>query len=74
VDDKGMVITTNKVVVTLDLNIIEKYIKNVDDIDLNKVISPRLLYSKIYLKILDISYYIKDTNLSIIPNIIERII
>lgn len=74
VDDKGMVITTNKVVVTLDLNIIEKYIKNVDDIDINKVISPRLLYSKIYLKILDISYYIKDTNLSIIPNIIERII
>jgi len=65
---------TNEVAVILVLNIIEKYIKNVDDIDTNEVMSPRLSQSKIYLKILGIPYYIKDTNLSIISDIIERVI
>ena len=64
---------TNKVAVTLDLKIIEKYIKNVDDINMNKVISSRLPQSKLYLKILNIPYHIKDNNLSITLNIIERI-
>jgi len=41
---------------------------------MSRVISFRLLQSKSYLKILDISYYIKDTNLLIIPDIVERII
>jgi len=41
---------------------------------MSKVISFRLLQSKSYLKILDISYYIKNTNLPIIPDIVERII
>ena len=74
VNDKEMIITTNKVVITLDLNIIEKHIKNINDIDINKVMSPRLSQFKLYLKILGISYYIKDTNLSIILDIVERII
>ena len=64
---------TNKVAVTLDFKIIEKYIKNVDDINMNKVISSRLPQSKLYLKILNIPYHIKDNNLSIILDIIERI-
>ena len=63
--NKEIVITTNKVVVTLVLNIIEKYIKNVDDINTNEVMSPKLPQSKTYLKILGISYHIKDTNLSL---------
>ena len=41
-NDRGLVITTNKVVVILDLNTIKSYIKNVGIIDSNKVISPRL--------------------------------
>ena len=63
--NKEIVITTNKVVVTLVLNIIEKYIKNVDDINTNEVMSPKLPQSKTYLKILGISHHIKDTNLSL---------
>ena len=74
VNNKEMVITTDKVAITSNLNIIEKYTKNVDDIDMNKVMSSRLPQFKSYLKILGISYHIKDTNLSIILDIIERVI
>lgn len=74
IDGKGMVITTNKVTANLNLNIIKKYIKNVDNINMNKVLSPRLSQSKYYLKILGISYYIKDINLPITADIVERVI
>ena len=74
VNNKEMVITTDKVAITSNLNIIEKHIKNVDDIDMNKVMSSRLPQFKSYLKILGISYHIKDTNLSIILDIVERVI
>jgi len=70
-DNKEMIITTNKVATNSNLKVIENYIKNVDE---DEVMSPRLSQSKSYLKILDISYYIKDTNLPIIPDIIEKII
>ena len=39
---KEIVITTNKVVNTSDLNTIGRYIKNVDAINLNKIMSPML--------------------------------
>lgn len=57
-----MVITTNKVAAILDLNTIEKYIKNINIVDTNEVMSPKLSQSKLYLKILDIPYYIKNTD------------
>jgi len=69
-----VVTTTNKVTSVLDLNTIEKYIKNIDIINSDKVIAPRLLQSKSYLKILSIFYLIKDTNVSITANIIENVI
>jgi len=37
----------------------------------NKITSPHLSQYKLYLKILGISYYIEDTNLFIIADIIE---
>ena len=55
-------IMTNKVVSELNLNIIRKYIKNDNNIDSEYVMSPRLLQSKFYLKILGILYLIKNTN------------
>ena len=40
---KYLVMTTNKVAATLDLNTIESYIKNIDVIDFNKVMSSKFL-------------------------------
>jgi len=48
--------------------------KELNDVDTINDMSPRLLQSKSYLKILDISYFVKDTNLSIILDIIESVI
>lgn len=74
VDNNGMIITTNKVAANLDLNIIEKYIKNVDKVNTSEVISPRLPQFKSYFKILGIPSYVKDTNLPIISDIIKNIL
>lgn len=52
----------------------EKYIKDLNNVDSNDIISPRLSQSKFYLKFLDIPYFVENTNLSIMPNIIERVI
>jgi len=38
------------------------------------LMSPKLLQLKFYLKILDILYFMEDTNLPIMSNIIERVI
>jgi len=71
---KRLIITTNKVAATSDLNTIENYIKNSNIIDLDKVISPRLLQSKSYLKILNIPYFIEDTNVPIISDIVKKVL
>ena len=73
-DTKRIVITNNKIAVFSDLNIVKKYMKELNDADLNNIMSPRLPQSKSYLKILGIPYFLENTNLSIIPNIIERVI
>ena len=70
-DNRRIINTTNKVASALNINIIEKYMNNVN---LNKVISHRLFQSKSYLKILDILYFIKNTNLLIPIDIIETVI
>jgi len=53
---------------------VEKYMKELNDIDSSNIISSRLPQSKSYLKILDILYFVDDTNLSITTDIIERVI
>jgi len=73
-DNKEIVITTNKVATNLDLKVIENYIKNIDEVDMNNIINSRFLQSKSYLKILDILYFVEDTNLSITLDIVERIL
>jgi len=73
-DNRGIVITTNKITFASDMNTIEKYMKNLNDVDLNKVIIPRLPQSKSYLKILGISYFINDTNISITTDIMKTVI
>ena len=71
-DNQGIIIITNKVAAFLDLNIIEKYIKEMNNINASNIISPRLPQSKSYLKIFGIPYFVKNTNLLIIPDIIKK--
>ena len=73
-DNKGLIITTNKVTSISNLNTIENYIKNIDVVDSNNVISLRLLQFKSYLKILDISYLIKNMNVLITANIVKKVL
>jgi len=70
-DDKKIVVTTNKIAVSSDLNIMEKYIKKLNNVDLSNIMSPRLPQSKFYLKILGISYLVDDINILVTPDIIE---
>jgi len=73
-DNREVVITTNKIATSLDLSIVEKYMKKLNNVDLNNIMSPRLSQSKSYLKILGIPYFIKDTNISVSSDIIKRMI
>ena len=67
-------ITSSVASLFLILNIIEKYIKELNNVNIINAISPRVLQSKSYLKILGISYFIKNTNLPIILDIIKSVI
>jgi len=73
-ENSGIVITTNKVAAPLDLQMIEQYVKNVNNIKVNNVEALRLSQLKSYLKILDISYFLKNSNIPILANLVKRII
>ena len=73
-ENNGLVITTNKVASVLNLQTIEKYIKNTYNIEANHVELPRLLQSKYFLKIISISYILEFTNTHITTNEVEKII
>jgi len=73
-DQHGLIITTNKVVSPLDLQTIEKYVKNVNNINSNNILALHLPQSKSYLKIIDISYLIEGTNMLINSSMIETIL
>ena len=62
---------TKKVAISSNLNVVEKYMKELNNVDASNIMSSRLSQSKSYLKILGILYFIEDTNLS---DIIKRII
>ena len=69
-----MTIVTNKVVLPLDLKVIENFVKNVDNVNLEDIEAPRLPQSKSYLKIIGISYFLENTNVSITSDFVESII
>ena len=73
-DNKKIIITTNKAMATLDLNIVKKYIKILNNINSNDVICSQLPQSKLYLQILELSYYIGNLDFPIISNVVEKII
>jgi len=65
---------TNKVVLPLNFQTIEKYVKNTNYINSDKVNTYYLPQSKSYLKIIGILYLLKNTNASISANIVKMII
>ena len=69
-----LVIMTNKIASALDLQTIEKYIKNIYNIKTNHVESLRLPQWKFFLKIISISYILKSTNIYISIEEVEKII
>jgi len=73
-ENSGIIITTNKVVAPLDLQTIKQYVKNINSIESDKVEVPRLPQFKSYLKILDIQYLGKNSNMPISANAVKKII
>jgi len=41
-DNKGIIVITNKIAAMSDLNVVEKYMKNLNNIDSSNVMSPKL--------------------------------
>ena len=74
IEKNRLVITTNKVASTLDLQTIKKYVKNSCSVDTDNVKSLRLPQSKLFLKIIGIPYISEITNSHIISDEIECII
>jgi len=73
-NNKRIVIMTNKIATSFSLNIVEKYMKELNNINLNNIMSLKFSQFKFYLKILDIPYFLEDTNLLVVLDIIERVI
>ena len=74
IENKGVVISINKIVSLLDLQSIKKYIKNTHYIEVEQMESLRLSQSKSYLKIIGIPYLSEQTNTCIISDNIEKIL
>ena len=70
----GVTIITNNIASAADLQVIEKYVKNVKNIMSEDIQAPRLPQSKSYLKIIGILYLIENTNILINSDFIELVI
>ena len=71
---RDIIIVTNKVTFSLDLQTIENYIKNTNCINMEGVDVPRLSQSKSYLKIIGILYLQENTLILITLSMVEEII
>jgi len=68
----GIIITTNKPASDLDLSTIEKYLKNIQNINPDSIKSPRLPKSKSYMKIVRLPYLSELEVMT--PDIIEGVL
>ena len=68
----GIIITTNKPTSNLNLSTIEKYLKFIQNVNLDSIESPRLPKSKLYIKIIELPYSSKLGVIS--PDIIEGVL
>ena len=60
--------------VSLNLNIVEMYVKNLNNIDSENIMSLQLSLFKSYLKILEVRYFLENTNLLITSNVVKEVI
>jgi len=72
--EKLSIVIITKIAFTLDLQTIEKYIKNSKQINANHVNTPQLPQFKLYLKIIGLSYFIENSSTPVASYIIENII
>ena len=74
VDNIGVVIVTNKIILLLDLQIINKYIKKVKYVISKGVEMLCLSQSKLYLKIIGILYFKENTHSPINADVVKEIL
>jgi len=74
VEKSDIIIVINKVILALDLQTMENYIKNSNQIDMDKVETSELPQSKSYLKIISLQYLMKNMNVSITLDVFEKIL
>ena len=67
-------IISNSVTLQSNLQVMERYIKNMENIRSDNIQVPRLPQSKSYLKIIGIPYFVEDTNTSITSDSIKATI
>ena len=72
-DNWGLIIITNKVTSQSNLNTIESYIKNINIINIEDIMTFYLPQSKSYLKIIGISYIMEDSKIPINSSIVKSI-
>ena len=72
ITNNGIVITTNKLANDLNLSTIENYLKNIKNVNSDSIESLHLPRSKLYMKIIGLSYKIKQEVIS--PDYIESIL
>jgi len=72
VTNNEIVITTNKPANDLDLSTIEKYLKNIKNVDPNSIKSPCLPKFKLYMKIIELPYKINQGVIT--PDFIEGVL
>jgi len=73
-NSKDIIIIKNSITTQSDLSLIEKYIKDIDIIQTNTILTLHLSQSKSYLKILGILYINKTTGTSINLETVKNII
>jgi len=73
-EKSGIIIVTDKAVFSLDFQTIEKYIKNLNQIDFENVEFSQLPQSKSYLKIIGLSYFIENMTTSLTSDVVKTIL
>ena len=74
IDNRGIIISTNNITLLSNLQKVEKVAKNLLQDDDDQIAFTCLSQSKSYLKIVEISYLNKQTNMYISPEDIEKIL